>query len=91
MLIDVPEVLREVVEKYGARPSHEGAETLITTLKDEIDRYAQAFKELTDPIWETEYKGTVYYKDYKTERKEYLRKLEEEANANREKTKVEVN
>ena len=91
MLIDVPEVLREVVEKYGARPSHEGAETLITTLKDEIDRYAQAFKELTDPIWETENKGTVYYKDYKTERKEYLRKLEEEANANREKTKVGVN
>ena len=26
MLIDVPEVLRDVVEKYGARPSHEGAD-----------------------------------------------------------------
>jgi methionine salvage enolase-phosphatase E1 len=90
MLIDVPEVLREVVEKYGARPSHEGAESLITTLKDEVDAYAQAFKKLADEIWERDYKGTIYYKDYKSERQEYLRKLQEEAEKNRKKEEVRV-
>ncbi|MCX7729763.1 MAG: SPASM domain-containing protein [Candidatus Caldatribacterium sp.] len=90
MLIDVPEVLREVVEKYGARPSHEGAESLITTLKDEVDAYAQAFKKLADEIWERDYKGTIYYKDYKSERQEYLRKLQEEAEKHRKKEEIRV-
>ncbi|MGQ9746390.1 MAG: radical SAM protein [Candidatus Caldatribacteriaceae bacterium] len=88
MLIDVPEVLREVVEKYNARPSHEGADSLVTDLKEQVDQYAQNFKKLADEIWERDYKGTIYYKDYKTERQEYLRKLGEEASKRQEKARV---
>jgi hypothetical protein len=90
MLIDVPEVLRDVVEKYGARPSHEGADSLVKDLKEDIDKYSQAFKDLSDPYWEENYKGTIYYKDYKTERKEYLEKLKETPvpKSHKEKAKV---
>ncbi len=87
MLIDVPETLREVVEKYGARPSHDGADSITTSLKQEVDTYAQAFKELADEIWERDYKGTIYYKDYKAERVEYIQKLQEEADKGKEKTR----
>jgi MoaA/NifB/PqqE/SkfB family radical SAM enzyme len=40
MLIDNPEVLREVVKETGARPTHPGAESLITDLVPEMDKYA---------------------------------------------------
>jgi len=50
----------------------------------------QAFKKLADEIWERDYKGTIYYKDYKSERQEYLRKLQEEAEKNRKKEEVRV-
>ena len=90
MLIDVPEVLRDIVEKYGAHPSHEGADSLIKELKDDIDKYARSFKELSDPYWEENYKGTIYYKDYKTERKEYLDKLKETPASKPLKEKIKV-
>jgi len=90
MLIDVPEVLRDIVEKYGAHPSHEGADSLIKELKDDIDKYARSFKELSDPYWEENYKGTIYYKDYKTERKEYLDKLKETPTSKPLKEKIKV-
>jgi MoaA/NifB/PqqE/SkfB family radical SAM enzyme len=41
MLIDNPEVLREVVKKSGARPTHPGAESLVTTLAPKMDDYAR--------------------------------------------------
>ncbi len=56
MLIDEPDVLREVVAKYRAHPTHEGAETLVTDLKDEIDRYAREYRAIADDVWEREYK-----------------------------------
>ena len=44
-MIDNPEVLREVVEKCGARPTHPGAESLVTTLAPEMDDYARRMRE----------------------------------------------
>jgi len=56
MLVDEPDVLREVVAKYHAHPTHEGAETLVTVLKDEIDKYAREYRAIADDVWEKEYK-----------------------------------
>jgi MoaA/NifB/PqqE/SkfB family radical SAM enzyme len=56
-LIDNPHVLREAVEKYGAKPSYSGS---FDTVRDpeicaSLDKYSQEFHQLTDPIWEKEY------------------------------------
>jgi MoaA/NifB/PqqE/SkfB family radical SAM enzyme len=55
MIIDAPEILRELVFKYGARPTHPGAESILTDLAEQIDRNARRYKELADAEWETFY------------------------------------
>lgn len=57
-IIDNPEVLRNAVKSHNAHPTHPGADSLI---KDEkiikhLDNYSLKWQELTDPIWEKEYK-----------------------------------
>lgn len=47
-LIDNPQVLREAVAEGKARPSHPGAETVITKLAPDLDQYAARMHELTD-------------------------------------------
>ena len=44
MIIDNPEVLREVVEESGAHPTHPGAESLLTSLAPALDEYAKALR-----------------------------------------------
>jgi MoaA/NifB/PqqE/SkfB family radical SAM enzyme len=51
MIIDHPAVLREIVERFGARPTHPGAEALLGDLKAELDRYAAEYAELADAEW----------------------------------------
>jgi len=41
MLIDDPTVLRDVIRETGARPTHPGAETLVTSLAPNLDRYSE--------------------------------------------------
>ncbi len=45
MIIDNPEILRDVVKETGAYPTHPGAETLITTLSEDLDAYARVMRE----------------------------------------------
>jgi MoaA/NifB/PqqE/SkfB family radical SAM enzyme len=45
MLIDNPEILRSVVSETGARPTHPGAESLVTTLAPKVDEYARGMRE----------------------------------------------
>jgi MoaA/NifB/PqqE/SkfB family radical SAM enzyme len=54
MIIDNPDVFREVVRKCGAYPTHEGAEDVLTKIKDELDEYGRKVRALYDPIWEKE-------------------------------------
>ena len=51
MIIDRPQVLREVFEKYDARPTHRGAETIVTTLADDMDEYAGNIARIFDEAW----------------------------------------
>jgi MoaA/NifB/PqqE/SkfB family radical SAM enzyme len=53
MIIDNPEVLRDVVEEYLVPQGHQHSEDIIRDPKvvSWVDRYAQRFKALVDPIW----------------------------------------
>jgi MoaA/NifB/PqqE/SkfB family radical SAM enzyme len=55
MIIDAPSVLRELVAQFGARPTHQGAETIITDLADGLDHYTKEYGKLADPAWEQGY------------------------------------
>ncbi len=56
MIIDVPEVLREVVSSCGAAPTHEGAEAVIDDWAGSLDDYSESYRELADTLWR-DYKG----------------------------------
>ncbi|MBI2952780.1 MAG: radical SAM protein [Chloroflexi bacterium] len=58
-IIDRPQVLRGLVKKFGARPTHEGAETIVTDLADEMDKYAAGLREVYDPVWAEEYRWSA--------------------------------
>jgi len=45
IMVDNPHVLREVVERTGARPTHPGAETMVTEFVEPLSKYSQAFGE----------------------------------------------
>ena len=55
MLIDNPQILRDLVAETGAHPTHPGAEALITSLVPEVDKYAKKYGELADRVWKEEY------------------------------------
>ncbi len=62
MIIDNPNVYREVVHSCNAYPTHDGAEDVLTKIKDDLDDYARRFRALSDPIWERE-KAEYGYED----------------------------
>ncbi len=55
MLIDHPDYGREFFASEGAYPTHEGAETIFTTLADRMDDYARRYGEIADPVWAQEF------------------------------------
>lgn len=55
-IIDHPRVLRGLVKKYGARPTHDGAETIVSDLAGHLDGYAARLAEVYDPIWASDYR-----------------------------------
>jgi len=56
MIIDNPNMLRELVAKCGARPTHPNAESIIRDFADHMDRYAEQYGRLADECWRT-YRG----------------------------------
>lgn len=51
MLIDAPDVLRNVVEEFKAHPTCGGAEEILTAIAPDIDRYAAEYRAYADPAW----------------------------------------
>jgi MoaA/NifB/PqqE/SkfB family radical SAM enzyme len=51
MLIDHPALLREFVARFGAKPTHPGAEALLGELADDLDEYAAEYKGIADAEW----------------------------------------
>ncbi len=59
-IIDNPEVLREVVAECGAKPSYEGAETIVEdgAVRAHLDAYAREWGKIADEVWAgPEYRG----------------------------------
>ena len=58
MVIDRPQVLRDHVKRFGAKPSQPGGETLLSgKLAAEVDKIATEWKEYADKIWAENYGG----------------------------------
>jgi len=51
MWIDNPNVSREIMAATGARPTHAGADVMLTELHDHMDQYAAKADEVFTPIW----------------------------------------
>jgi hypothetical protein len=52
MIIDRPDVLRDHCKRYGAHATHDGGETILDELAENINSYAHGIRELYDPAWE---------------------------------------
>ncbi len=58
MVIDRPQVFRDHITRFGAKPSQPGGETLLAgKLAEEIDSIAAEWKEHADKIWSENYGG----------------------------------
>ena len=56
MIIDHPQVLRDVVKETGAHPTCKDAEKILTgVLAQGLNKRAARWKEISGPIWEKEY------------------------------------
>ncbi|HID15625.1 MAG TPA: radical SAM protein, partial [Candidatus Atribacteria bacterium] len=60
MIIDHPTILRSFTKKYGAVPTHDGAETILTIIKDEVDKRARKWQEISSPVWERDFASKGY-------------------------------
>jgi len=52
MLIDNPGQSREIMAVTGARPTHDGAESIITRLCGALDQYSAEVARVYEPLWE---------------------------------------
>ena len=57
MLIDHPEVGREMFDSTGAYATHDGAAEIFTGLAESMDDYAGRYARIADQAWEKEFKG----------------------------------
>lgn len=64
MMIDNPNVLREVVAKVGAYPTHPGAEKMVEDpeFMKQLDEYAENLKPLADKAWKEDFNETGNFK-----------------------------
>lgn len=56
MIIDNPSALRELVRRYNARPTHEGAETIVNDLSGFLDDYSVKYRKIAEKTWNEEYR-----------------------------------
>jgi MoaA/NifB/PqqE/SkfB family radical SAM enzyme len=59
MLIDHPEVGREMSALPGVYPTHDGADEIFTGLAVEMDDYARRYAGIAEAAWEKEFKGPI--------------------------------
>lgn len=69
-LIDNPQVLRDIVREYNARPSYNGSYDVINKKEicEFLDNYSKEYKKITDPIWEKEL--SLKFKSWKEKKEE---------------------
>jgi len=76
MILDHPEVLRDAVKKFGARPCHEGLEKILSgSIPRALDEYAREMKEIYDPLWKHGEKEKYLKSLEKEDKKEWLERM----------------
>lgn len=74
LIIDKPHLLRDIVKRYGAHPTHPGADKLLNELAAGLDEYSRKMHEIYKKRWE-EYERWLYVRSILfKEDKEYYRK-----------------
>jgi MoaA/NifB/PqqE/SkfB family radical SAM enzyme len=58
MLVDNPSAGRELALSEGAYFTHDGAETIFTSLAEDMDRFSEDYKTYADCAWEMHYRPT---------------------------------
>jgi MoaA/NifB/PqqE/SkfB family radical SAM enzyme len=53
-IIDHHQKAWEIIQKHGARPTHEGAEKMYTTLAPFMQQYSERVREIMDDVWDNE-------------------------------------
>ena len=53
-IIDRPHMLRNAVERFGAYPTHDGAEVTINGLAEHLDDYAENLRKVYKKVWKEE-------------------------------------
>ncbi|MCD6570080.1 MAG: radical SAM protein [Deltaproteobacteria bacterium] len=71
MIIDNPQVLRDVCKRHNARPTDEGSRCLIedSRLISHLDKYSEEVARVIDPIWKERYQD--YIADMLTRKQSY--------------------
>ena len=59
MLIDHPDVGRELFSTEGAYPTHDGADAIFSDLAEAMDEYSRHYGEIADQVWEKEFSGAA--------------------------------
>jgi MoaA/NifB/PqqE/SkfB family radical SAM enzyme len=57
MIIDNPEIMREIIAKTNPRFTHPGAEEIYTERAKDLEAYARRFADYIEPVWEKEYQS----------------------------------
>jgi MoaA/NifB/PqqE/SkfB family radical SAM enzyme len=55
MIIDHPELMKEMVEKYGVKETHEGASTIINELHEYLKEYSKEWRTISQEIWDRDF------------------------------------
>ena len=59
MILDNPEIMREIIAATNPRFTHPGAEEIYTERAQDLDAYARKFAAFIEPVWEEEYRSGV--------------------------------
>ncbi|MGB9857768.1 MAG: radical SAM protein [Dictyoglomaceae bacterium] len=59
MIIDSPWILREIVAKTGAHPTHPGADDIFYKFDKDLEEYARGVRKALNPIWIEEFGGKL--------------------------------
>ncbi len=59
MIIDNPHYLRTFVTETNAKPTHDGAEVIITDLAEELDRYSEEVHKYGQKYWEEDFRWKI--------------------------------
>jgi MoaA/NifB/PqqE/SkfB family radical SAM enzyme len=53
-ILDHHQAVWEIIKEHGARPTHEGAETMFTTLAPQMKEYSEGVRKIMDDVWDNE-------------------------------------